>query len=80
MEEVRRLAAEDPDPKVRTAALEVLVRYDESQEGRELLEKLAAAEGGDETTRDFAKRHLKRMDAEAAASVAGHLQVNQPGE
>jgi hypothetical protein len=80
LEEVRRLAAEDPDSQVRGAALEVLVRYDKSQEGRALLEKLAAAEGGDDNFRDFAKRHLQRMDAEAAASVAEDLQVNQPGE
>ena len=75
--EVRRLAAEDSDPNVRRAALEVLIRYDTTQEGRALLEKVAEGKGEDSRFQGFAKQHLRRMDEEAAAVAAGDPQVDQ---
>jgi len=73
LEEVRRLAEQDPDASVQAAALEVLVRYDSSREGRALLEKLAEEEQG--VFRDFAQQHLQRMDEEEQASRSGADQI-----
>ena len=63
--EVRYKVTDDPDPEVRQAALEVLVRYDESPDARGVLEKLASEPRG--AYRDFARRELDRMDQEADA-------------
>jgi HEAT repeats len=63
--EVRYKVTDDPDPEVRQAALEVLVRYDESPDARRVLEKLASEPRG--AYRDFARRELDRMDHEADA-------------
>jgi hypothetical protein len=78
--EVRRLASEDSDPNVRRAALEVIVRYDTTQEGRALLEKVAEGKVEDSRFQEFAKQHLRRMDEEAAAVAAGDSQVDQQGK
>jgi len=75
LNDVRRAAEYDPDPGVRRSALEVLVRYDETPEGRALLERLA--EGGDEAFRELSKEHLRRMDEEAAASTSDRAEVNE---
>jgi len=75
--DVRRMASHDPDQEVRRSALEVIVRYDKTPEGRALLERLTA--GGDEALRDFATRELGRMDEEAAEAGADtdQAKVNQ---
>jgi HEAT repeat protein len=63
--EVRTVAAHDVEPAVRQAALEVLVRYDESAATHALLEALAAEEEG--ASRDFARRELQRLEEEEEA-------------
>jgi len=73
--EVRYAVTNDSDPGVRQAALEVLVRYDESAEARSLLEKLASEPRG--AYRDFARRELDRMDYEADARSRPDPQIQR---
>jgi hypothetical protein len=75
LEEVRYLAEREPDPMVRGAALEVLVRYDTTDEGRKLLERLTEESEAD--IRDFAREHLNRMDAEARTALGAENGQNQ---
>jgi hypothetical protein len=66
LKSIHSMATSDPDPAVRQAGLEVLVRYDASAEMQSLLKKLAAEPGG--AHRDFALRELKRLEIEAKAA------------
>ena len=63
--DVRYAVTNDADPEVRQAALEVLVRYDESPEAKKVLEKLASDPRGPH--REQARRELARMEYEADA-------------
>jgi hypothetical protein len=73
--DVRSLTVNDPDPAVRQAAFEVLVRYDdESPEGRALLENLATEPGGAFAAR--ARKTLDRLDREAKARARPDTQAN----
>jgi len=73
--EVRALATGDPDPVVRRAALDVLVRYDESGEARALLKTLAADK--DNPFRSFAQTQLRRMEEEEAQRSGPDLQLQR---
>lgn len=66
LKSIQSMASSDPDPDVRQAGLEVLVRYDESAQTKALLKKLAAEPGG--AHREFAQRELKRIEKEARAA------------
>ena len=66
LEDVRLLAAEDPEPAVRQAAAMALAVHDDSSiETRTLLETLVADESVSD--RDFFQQQLDRIDEEAAA-------------
>jgi hypothetical protein len=73
--DVRSAVTYDPDPEVQYAALEVLVRYDESPEARRLLEELVADPKG--VYRDYALQELERLDYEADARTRPDPQLQQ---
>ena len=73
--DVRYAVTNDADPEVRQAALEVLVRYDESPEAKRVLEKLAADPRGPH--REQARRELARMEYEADARSRPDTQVQK---
>jgi len=73
--DVRSVVAGDPDPTVREAALEVLVRYDETAEARELLRALAADK--DSPFRAFAQKSVERIEEEARYRAGSDTQVQQ---
>jgi hypothetical protein len=73
--DVRSAVAGDPDPTVREAALEVLVRYDETAEARELLRALAA--DTDSPFRAFAQKNVERMEEEARYRAGPDTQLQQ---
>ncbi|HEX9821491.1 MAG TPA: HEAT repeat domain-containing protein [Methylomirabilota bacterium] len=75
--DVRSVVTSDPDPTVREAALEVLVRYDETVEARELLRVLAADK--DSPFRAFAQKNVERMEEEARYRAGSDTQVQNAG-
>jgi hypothetical protein len=71
--DVRSVVVGDPDPTVREAALEVLVRYDETVEARALLRTLATDKAS--PFRAFAQKHADRMEEEARARALPDTQL-----
>ena len=71
--DIRSVVVGDPDPTVREAALEVLVRYDETVEARALLRTLAADK--DSPFRALAQKHANRMEEEARARALPDTQL-----
>ncbi len=70
---VREMALNDPASQ--RQALEVLVRYDASEEGKSVLQKIAAE--GDGATSNFAKQELRRMEHEKATAHTADTQIQQ---
>ena len=73
--EVRNAVTSDADPDVKRAAFEVLIRWDESPEGRKVLEKLASEPSG--PYREVARRELDRMAYEADARSRPDTQIQK---
>jgi hypothetical protein len=73
LDDVRALAAEDPEPAVRQAAVMVLARQDDfSVETRAMLEALASEEGT--PNQDVFRQHLDRMMEEELARSLPDMQ------
>jgi HEAT repeat protein len=67
VEDIRRLVEQDPDPQVRVAALDLLIRYDPSEDATQVLRNLAA--GPNESLREIAVAYLALMEEAAAAAA-----------
>lgn len=65
LQDIRRLVETDPDPTVRAAALDALIRYDGTEEITEVLTTLADAP--DDELQDIATEYLKRQQEEKRA-------------
>jgi hypothetical protein len=73
--DVRAMVTWDPDPEVKQAALDVVVRYDEGVEGRALLKVLAADKSS--ALSKLAAAELRRMEEEDEQRRLPDTQVRQ---
>jgi hypothetical protein len=73
--DVRATISGDPDPAVKQAALDVMVRYDESVEAQALLRTLATDQSSPYSK--FAAKELKRMEGEQQQRRLPDTQVRQ---